>query len=161
MVYSEELDLRKTYAEQDVVVKRHFLEIAALRVTARMANQYLGYQFHIEDITHFLIENVAESLSDTRQMQPADRVYTILYPELVKVAGVPKEIDGRVYHYIEGRVFNDLVGTHCKGISYKAAKNVLWERNLLLKMGNAFSIVQNVGNGEELRGYWLICEVEG
>ena len=160
MVYSEELDLRKAYAEQDVVVKRHFLEIAALRVTARMANQYLGYQFHIEDITAFLIENIAVSLIDTREMQPADRVYTVLYPELVNVAGVSKEIDGKVYRYIEGKVFKNLVDTHCKGISCKEAKNILWERNLLLKIGNTFSIVKNVGNGEELRGYWLICEGE-
>lgn len=161
MVYSEELALRKAYPTQEVVVKRHFLEIAALRITARLVNQYLGYQFHIQDITGFLIENVAVSLIDTREMQPADRVYTVLYPELVKVVGVPKEIDGKVYHHLDGAAFNNMVETHCKGIAYKTAKNILWEKNLLYKRGSAYSIVQDVGGGNSLRGYWLVCEGEG
>lgn len=160
MVYSEELDLRKVYATQEVVVKRHLLEIAALRVTARLANEYLGYQFHIEDITDFLIENVSVSLIDTREMQPADRVYTVLYPELVKVAGVPKKIDGKVYRYLDGKVFKEMADTHCKGVTYKEIKNTLWVRNLLYKKGNEYSVVQDIGGGNSLRGYWLVCGEE-
>lgn len=150
-VYMEELELMKKYSNQEVVVKRHFLEIAALRVTAGLVNQYLGYQFSIEKITDYLMENIKESLEDTREMQTGNIAVEKIYPELVKAGNIGncKIIDEVKYYPVKNTELKKIVNTHANGMTFAQVKQILWQNHLLYKQGNSYSITQNINGKSE------------
>lgn len=151
-VYEEEEKLRTENPNAEAVVKRHFLELAALRVTAGLANQYLGYKFNIDSITDFLISNINESLNDTREMQTGTIVLEKIYGELYKAANLEKgkTIDGVEYYPVRNEELKKLVNSSAKGMTFAEVKHVLWKNNLLYKRGDDFSIVQNI-DGKSVR----------
>lgn len=151
-VYKEEEKLRTANPNAEAVVKRHFLEIAALRVTAELANQYLGYKFNIDSITNFLISNISESLYDTRVMQTGTIVLEKIYGELLTVADKNncKTFDGVEYYPVRNEELKKLVNSSAKGMTFAEVKHVLWKNNLLYKQGDNYSIVQNI-DGKSVR----------
>lgn len=141
MVYDEEERLRTDNPKAETVVKRHFLEIAAMRVTAGLANQYLGYQFHMDNIRDFLIHNITESLHDTRAMQSENVVMGKIYPELIKAAmeNESKTVDGETYYPVRNEKLKELVDQYAAGMTYAQAKQTLWENGKMYKKGSDYS----------------------
>ena len=133
MVENETAYLEDTYNTQETVVQRHYKELAVLRVTAKLANEYLGYQFDVDEITDFLITNISAALEKARIFQLPYIVREFILPRLYELPYETKVYHGESYRLLRNK---DLMKTVKEALAYApgkyTCKNV---KEVLLKDG--------------------------